>query len=113
MLDQYIQNAWEPTLSDFEQFRVEFERLRTEYSHIYKTIPDQLFAHRSIVADASVLMLNATVVKIDELLYFLNEIITSIFELFSNGRRHQIGKGTRDYIDKIISDTHRVLERLN
>jgi hypothetical protein len=88
LLEQYIQNAWEPSVRDLRAFKRALKPHKKKFDELYKPLRDQIFAHTvlkdpALIAD---LFNRALKSEIDKILCFLYNVISAIQDLAHNGR---------------------------
>ncbi len=88
MLDEYIQNAWEPTPQELRLLKRSLAPHKAKFESIYRPIRDQM-AHIILKDEALIADLYSRTQKadIDKLLCFLHNMVHAIREMWINGRR--------------------------
>ena len=88
-LVQYIDNAWEPTRADLETLRVALAPNYAKFKTIYQPIRHQVFAHKSIQDDKTIVALfeKTLITDVQEILRFLHTLFWAIWEMSWNGKR--------------------------
>jgi hypothetical protein len=84
-LDEYVQNAWEPTVQDLRALRKALAPHKTKFDDIYKPIRNQI-AHIIFKDEQSIASLYSRALKtdIDEILCFLHSLVRAIQEMAYN-----------------------------
>jgi hypothetical protein len=112
-LDVYLTTVWVPTTDELKQFRVALEPARTKYQPTYAAIRHKLFAHSERdIALAARLLENTLITEIAEIFYALNEVVLALHALYDNGARHEVGTGSRSYVERVRTRTRTILNRL-
>jgi hypothetical protein len=112
-LKGYLEDAWEPTADELRAFRAALEPARTTYQSTYSAIRHKFFAHSERdAALANRLLENTQVADIEDIFYGLNEVVLALHALYDNGAKHEVGTGTRAYIERVRTRTRGLLDRL-
>jgi hypothetical protein len=112
-LKGYLEHTWEPSADELKAFRAALEPARTKYQSTYSAIRHKFFAHSERdAALANRLLANTLVADIEEMFYGLNEVVLALHALYDNGAKHEVGTGTRAYIERVRARTRAMLDRL-
>ena len=112
-LDEYLRTAWEPSTADLQAIADTIKPAEAKYNHSYKAIRDKVFAHRDPTKMAATLFENTLISEIEDILFTLNETMLALFQALENGSSYEIGKGSRNYADRVIADTRNALGHLS
>jgi hypothetical protein len=112
VLDEYVQNAWEPTVQDLRMMRKALSPHKAKFDAIYKPIRDQI-AHLIEKNEALVANLYSKTQKtdIDEILCFLHSLVGAIQELAHNALQPNLTGDNYGYATRVTEITRRT-ERL-
>ena len=113
-LDQYIREAYVPTVADFQRLRGELSRHQAKYIDIYRPIRNQIYAHRDIdtLADVDSLFGRTRRADIEMLLGFLYQLKEVVWQLMHNGRLCGLGDFTLAEEEFVLVDARELLDRL-
>jgi len=111
-LADYIANAFEPQVSDLRGLKRALAPYKVKYEQVYGDIRDYVFAHKILKDRERVtdLFAKTKIGELDEILYFLNDLMEALWQLFQNGRKPELGVRTYDYRKRIKETTRGVLE---
>jgi hypothetical protein len=114
-LDNYLAEAFEPCVSDLRALKKAVAPYKKKFDSVYGDIRDSVFAHKILKEKERVSELfGKTQMKdIDDMLYFLYDLMESLFFLFHDGRRPKLGAGTYAYKERIKNTTRNVLRTLS
>jgi len=81
---------------------------------VYRPIR-HLIAHNLAISEAekAELFSKANIGEIDEILYFLHDLMQNLWQLYYNGRIPELGTSDRHYKERIKSTTKHALRRLH
>lgn len=107
-LDEYVQNAWVPTVQDLRKLKRALAPHKTKFDAIYKPIRNQI-AHIILKDEALVADLYCKTLKtdIDEILCFLHNLIRSIWHLAFNGTEPNLSGDNYGYAGRVKEITER------
>ena len=116
-LDEYVQNAWEPTVQDLRTLKRSLVPHKAKFDAIYKPIRNQVFAHTVLKDEGLVADLFSKTLKadIDQILCFLHSLLWAIKELAYNARPPGLNGdnyGYRRRVAEITDETERLLRQL-
>ena len=88
-LQNYIDNAYEPTLTDFKNLKNIVKTYNKEYEDNYRDIRHKVFGHTEITKkeDLEKLFSNTSRIKLEEILLMLKHIMIGFFGLYHNGHK--------------------------
>ncbi|MGJ5814471.1 hypothetical protein [Paludibaculum fermentans] len=115
-LDEYVENAWEPTVRDLRALRKALGPHKTKFEEIYKPIRNQI-AHIIFKDDQSIEALYRKTLKadIDEILCFLHNVLRAIWFLAYNAEPPNLHGDNYGYFGRvraITGDTEEMLRTL-
>ncbi|MGH9667366.1 MAG: hypothetical protein ACRD9L_23330, partial [Bryobacteraceae bacterium] len=115
-LDEYVQNAWVPTVQDLRKLKRALAPHKTKFDSIYKPIRNQI-AHIILKDDTMVADLYSKTLKthIDEILCFLHNLIRSIWYLAFNATEPNLSGDNYGYAGrakKITEETERFMRQI-
>jgi len=113
-LDEYIENAHEPSMEELRNLNRALSHHRKRFDEIYRNIRNYVFAHRvakkaEIVSE---LFGKTKIGDIENILYFLYDLLEVIWQLYHNGRAPVLGVGEYDYKVRISGIVRSVLSVL-
>ena len=113
-LKKYIDQAYAPSVKDFQRLRGELSKRQKEYEQIYRPIRNEVFAHRDAASLDNVdgLFGETRVDDIEELLSFLYQIQQVVFQLLWNGELREIGDFEYSEEKYVVDDVRELLVRL-
>ena len=116
-LDRYIENVWEPAVSDLRLLKRALAPHKAKFDANYKPLRDQVYAHIVVKDEFLVAGLFSRTLKteIDEILRFLHSLIFAIKELALNGHRPDLNGdhyGYRERVAHITAETEMLLREL-
>jgi len=113
-LDAYVVDVCEPQPSDLRNLKRALAPYRKKYDRVYDDIRDQVFAHKILREREHVsdLFSRTQINEIDDILYFLYDLMEALWNLFQNGRRPELGSRSYDYRQRIKNATRSVLQDL-
>lgn len=114
-LDDYLAEVFEPSMPDLRELKKALAPYKKKFDTVYGDIRDYVFAHKILKEKERVSELfGKTQIKdIDDMLYFLHDLLEALFRLFQDGRRPELGTGTYDYKERIKRTTRSVLRKLS
>ncbi len=88
-IDEYMKDAYVPTVSDFRLLRKYVNKYRKVYENRYRDIRKEIFAHKGLSKSDAVQKLFDKTNKreLEKLLLFLNRLYKCLWELFNNGKK--------------------------
>lgn len=103
-LDDYISNAYVPTVQDINMLRGELNNHRNVFNNIYRPIRNKVIAHNMLshLDKSNELYAKTNIDEIERILEFLNALKETLFELYINGKKPDITKhklDKRHYVD--------------
>lgn len=113
-LDDYLKNVFEPGIPDLRQIKNRLKPYRKKFDEAYRDIRNTVFAH-TIAKDSeavSKLFGNTKISEIEDILYVLEDLLESLWQLYHNGRCLEFNKISKDYVSRIEQNTHEVLQKL-
>jgi hypothetical protein len=114
-LDSFLVDVYEPDRSDLRTLKKALTPHRKNFDSVYGDIRNHVFAHRILKEEKliSELFSKTLIEDIDDMLYFLYDLLEALQQLFDNGRRPELGTRTYDYKERIKSTTRSVLRQLS
>lgn len=111
-LDAYLVDVWEPQVSDLRSLKKALAPFRKKYDRVYDNIRDQVFAHKILREREHVsdLFSKTQIDEIDDILYFLYDLMEALWSLFQDGRRPELGIRRYEYRQRIKTRTRSVLQ---
>jgi hypothetical protein len=112
-LDEYVQNAWEPSVQDLRGLRKALAPLKAKFDDIYKPIRDQI-AHIIFKDEHSTGSPYSRTLKadIDEILCFLYSLIGAIREMAWNAAEPNLNGDNYGYATRVAEITKEAEELL-
>lgn len=110
-LNGYIEKAYEPSIQDLRTLKKALSGYRKTFDDIYRDIRHYVFAHK-IAKEAEILseLFGRTKIgDIENMLYFLYDLLEVIWQLYHNGRKQTLGERKYDYKARISSTVQSVL----
>ncbi|MDP1679380.1 MAG: hypothetical protein Q8L02_04565 [Candidatus Nitrotoga sp.] len=88
-LEDYISNAYVPTVQDIHMLRGELQKQRNIFNNIYRPIRNKLIAHNMVshLDKSNELYAKTNIDEIEKILEFLNSLKETLFELYINGKK--------------------------
>ena len=113
-LEKYIENAFEPGVSDLRNIKKLIKPFRKLFDNSYKDIRNSVFAHTLIKESESVSKLfgKTKISDIEDILYTLHDMLQAMWELYNNGRQLEFGKNSKNYKNRIEKTTYDVLLKI-
>jgi hypothetical protein len=113
-LDANFDSVFEPQSSDLRTLRRALVRYERIYKPRYRNIRTQVYAHKILTEEKLVsdLFSQTQIKEIDEILYFLHDLVEALGDLFQNGRKPELGIKTYDYRQRIKNTTRSVLQNV-
>lgn len=114
-LTEYLIDVFEPSANDLRELKRALKPFTKKYKLVYRDIRHQVFAHRGIKnkEDISCLFGETKIKEINEILYFLYDLLIELRELFDNGRRPELGIHQYNYKDRIKNSTRAALLKIS
>ena len=87
-LEEYIDNAYEPTDIDFQKLRTKVKKHRKVFEEFYQPIRHKLFAHndKKFMGKADHLWAETNIGQLEEIIWFLHDLKQTLFDTYENGR---------------------------
>ena len=113
-LEGYLRNVFEPGVSDLKKIKRQLSPFRRKFDEVYREIGTSVFAHTLIKDSEAVSKLfgKTNILDVENILYVLKDMLESLWQLYNNGRKLELGKTSRDYKDRIIKTTDSVLLKI-
>ena len=113
-LDNYMRQTYQPTVSDFGKIKQAIVPHRKKFDYIYKDIRNYVFGHNIAhkLGTTSDLFKKTKIGDLEEILYFLYDLQSVIWELFYNGTKPDLGVRKYDYKDRISSEARQAMNAL-
>jgi hypothetical protein len=91
-LNDYIQEAYEPTGDDFKRLRGEVAKRRKIFEAAYKPIRHKLFAHndKAYMGKHDELWGATNIGELEAILWFLNDLKQTLFDVYENGKKPEL-----------------------
>jgi hypothetical protein len=107
-LDEYVRNAWEPTVQDLRALKKALAPHKAKFDDIYRPIRHQI-AHLIFRDEAAITALYSRTLKtdIDEMLCFLHNLIEAIWEMAWNGHAPDLNGDKHGYAKRVRDITTR------
>lgn len=88
-LQEYIENAYEPTMEDFNRLRGEVSKRRNIFNKVYRPIRHKLIAHsdKKFINKADELWAETNIQELEGIIWFLDDLRLTLFETYQNGRK--------------------------
>jgi hypothetical protein len=110
-LDKYLEEVCAPSTKELRLLKKQLVPHKRKFDSAFSKIRNHIFAHK--VAKnrdiESELFTKIAVEDIDEILYFLNDVIETIWNLYHNGAKPNLGTKSYDYKQVIRKDTEDAL----
>jgi hypothetical protein len=115
-LDEYVQNAWEPTTPDLRLLKKALAPRKAKFDDIYRPIRHQI-AHIIFKDELAISALYSRALKtdIDEILCFLYNLLGAIWEMAFNARPPDLNGDKHGYAQRLAEinkDTEALLRSL-
>jgi AbiU2 len=113
-LDQYMDEVTEPAVIELRALKKSLSPFTKQIDAVYRPIRNQVIAHnitRDIEA-VGVLFAKTNQFEIEQLLYFLRDLMQCLWQLYHNGIIPTLGKSSREYEDRIKVSTKKALSKL-
>lgn len=97
-VDDYIANAFIPTVDDINRLRGELRKFRKIFNDIYRPIRNKVIAHNLIsqLDKTNELFEKTNIDEIEDLITFLNALKEVLYELYENGKKPDLKKHKLD-----------------
>jgi len=88
-LNEYLENAYEPTTEDFRRIRGHVEKYKQIYEAKYAGLRNKVYAHKvaSDSAEIQTLVAKTDIREMERLFVFLLKLHETLWQLFVNGRK--------------------------
>ena len=113
-LDDYMKGIYIPSENDFQRLRGEVSKQRKIYVDKLQSVRHKVFAHTDLLSIEKThkFFAEATIGDIQDLLKFLFQIKRTIFELYHNGRKGEIGEFHFDEEEYVLKDISSLMNLL-
>jgi len=114
-LDEYIEKSYQPKKEDFLRLKGEVSKRQRRYELIlYRPIRHKIFAHKDLkeIKLVDELFRKANIGEMQDLLCFLYQIESIIFELLYNGRLMNVGDFTFNEEESVMKDVAGLLDKI-
>ena len=110
-LQEYIENAYEPNIEDFNRLRGEFSKRRRIFEDVYKPIRHKIIAHndKAYMDNIDELWSKTNIDELEKIIWFLNDLKVTLFETYSNGYK-PILKNIEPNLEFYENDFSKLLE---
>jgi len=91
-LNEYIAISYEPNEEDFYELRSEVAKHRRVFESVYRPIRHKVMAHndKEYMENADELWAETNISEIENIIWFLSDLKTTLFDAFQNGRKPQL-----------------------
>lgn len=106
-LDEYIRDAFEPETEHLRTIKKQLKPYRKKFENTCLELRNSVFAH-TLVKDRETVteMFEKTdLVEIEEILYVLQDLVQTLWQLYHNGRPLDFGQTSREYKDRVVEET--------
>lgn len=88
-IDEFVQDAYQPTPKDFRRLRTYVREWRRIYDANYRDVRHKFFAHKETAEEAEVaeLFMKGTNLELQRMFRFLGQLHRALWQLFFNGRK--------------------------
>lgn len=102
-LEEFILNAWEPTIADFREMKKALKPHKMKFDDLYRPIRHHI-AHITHKEDQAIAALYARTLKtdIDEILCFLHNLMMAIQDLAWNATRPNLTDDNHGYARRVM-----------
>ncbi len=113
-LDEYVAQAFEPSITDLRELKKTVSGHRSKYDSIYSDIRNFVFAHKITADPAEVegLFSKAVISDADQMLYGLFDVVSEVQQMLQNGRCPQLGIKKYDYQARIRAGVRETMNML-
>jgi len=110
-LDEYIENAYEPTEDDFQKLRGAITKHKKIYEKIYRPIRNKVIAHKDqeTISVQEELYKKTDIGEIEDILNILFQVKEVVYQLLHNGRLCNIGDFKFNEEDYVVTDAEKML----
>jgi hypothetical protein len=116
-LDEFLKDVHEPTVTDLESLANALTPHEAKFRSIYDPIRNKVFAHSGLGDPKLVSELFSTILikDIEDIVYFLHDLLEAIWQLWHNGIKPVLGMRSREYADReqASKTARQVLESLS
>ena len=98
-LDDYIREAFEPEISHLRCIKKQLKPFRQKFDLTCREIRNSVFAH-ALVKDqqaVSEMFAKTQIGEIEEILYVLQDLVQTLWQLYHNGRSLDFGQTPHEY----------------
>lgn len=112
-IDEYIDNAYEPSAEDFLRLKSEVKRFRDIYNEYYKPLRHKIFAHsdKHFQSRKDELWEATKHANMEDMLNFLEDLNLAVREAYQNGRKPEL-RGRKFDEEWFSKDIKLLLERV-
>ena len=113
-LDAYLDEVFEPSVADLRVLKKTAAQHKKKFDSAYRDIRNYVFAHRILKDKEKVSQLfgKTKIQDINDILYFLDDILEAIWQLFQNGREPALGVENFDQKDRVTDATRNFLRSM-
>lgn len=88
-LAEYIENAYQPSVEDFQRLRSKVAEHRKVFESVYRPIRHKLIAHKDkeYMDKADELWAETNISQLEGIIWFLNDLKETLFDTYKNGRK--------------------------
>lgn len=89
-LKKYLENVYDPQLSDFEHIFHYIEKYKNNYHQLFRDTRRKVYAHSEYHYRRIPINTDATIIKLKKICIALNQLYEILLELYHNGRKPKI-----------------------
>lgn len=110
-LDEYITNAFEPKVEHLRAIKKQLSPFRKKFENTCLEIRNSIFAHTLVKNRQAVteMFAKTEIVEIEEILYVLQDLVQTLWQLYHNGRPLDFGNTSREYKTRVVEETRAAL----
>lgn len=113
-LNDYVRDAYTPTVDDIDNLLAQAQKEKELYREVYNPIRSKVMAHRDWASAFKVgeLFEKTSIGQIQEILDFLFQVESVIWDLLYNGQLNEVGSYGFEEEDRVQKDVEELLGKL-
>ena len=113
-LENFLEGIWEPNTADLRILKKAVAPYQAKFEAVHRPIRNNVYGHNIITEEQlrHDMFESAKIKEIEEILYFLHDLVENLWNLLMNGDRPELGKVNYGYEERVRNNVRAVLSSL-